>query len=148
MARQSVKRGERAKARTSRLALAGQAAAVVAIMALGVWAFQRGGYFRPIFLTADQVAERLPLDLPERLRGLIRVPGVEVGQSYRDQDFGIAIDRAGQPGSVQFLRPNEAQPAPPTAATDSAVAQIRRWRFVPYRGKDGPAMRGSRPPSR
>jgi hypothetical protein len=120
------------------LAVAAQVTAAVVILALGWWAFQRGGYFRPISFPSDQVYEHLPTDRPERLKALVRVPGVEADHQYLEQDFGIVIDRAGRPGTVKFLPSTDSQPVPPPAVVDSAVGQIRTWRFVPFQGQDGP----------
>ena len=137
MRRQATRRGGRGKAGMSRLAVAAQVTAAVVILAVGWWIFQRGGYFRPISFPSDQVYEHLPTDQPGRLRGLIRVPGVEVDHQYFEQNFGIVIDRAGRPGTVKFLPSSDSQPVPPPMI-DSAVAQIRTWRFVPFQEKDGP----------
>jgi len=132
MTRQATRRGQRNTAKASRRTVAAQVAAVAVILGLGLWAFHRGGYLRPVFLPRDQVSARLPTDRPERLKGLIRVPGVEVDHPFTGQNFGIAIDRAGQPGIVKFLPSTDPQLVPPPAATDSAIAQIRTWRFAPF----------------
>src|SRR6201991_2416143 len=113
MRRQALRRGERAKAGMSRLTVGLQVMAAVVILVLGWWGFQRGGYFRPISFPADQVYEHLPADQPERLKGLIRVPGADVDHRYWDQNFGIVIDRAGHSGTVKFLPSADSQPAPP-----------------------------------
>src|ERR1700744_5902849 len=88
-----------------------EVAVVLAVLGLAVWFFQPGGYFRPIRFSDDQAYEHLPTGRRGRLEGVIRVPGVaEVGQSYRDQRFGIMIDRTGHPGLVKYLPSADGHP--------------------------------------
>jgi len=121
----------------SRLAVAAQVTAAVVILALGWWGFQRGGYFRPISFPSDQVHEHLPTDQPERLKSLIRVPGADVDHPYFPA-FGIVVDRDGRPGSVELIPANDPRQGPPPAMVDSAIAQIRTWRFVPFEANGHP----------
>jgi len=131
MTRQATRRGERAKTGTPYLWLV-QVAVAVAILGLGWWGFQPGGYLRPISFPNDQAYPHLPADQPERLKTLIRVPGVDADRQYREQQFEIAIDPAGRPTRVKFHPSADPQLVPPPAVTDSAIAQIRSWRFVPF----------------
>jgi hypothetical protein len=105
----------------------------VAILALAVWFFQPGGYFRPINFPDEQVREHLPTDRPERLSELVRVDGVaDTDHLYRRQRFGIVIDRIGHPSLVKYLPSTEPEQVPPPAVTDSAIGQIRTWTFAPF----------------
>ena len=137
MTQRTVRRGGRTTVGTPRQVVAAQVAVVVAILALGWWGFQRGGYFRPMTFPRDQVHEHLPTDQPVRLKGLIRVPGADTEHPY-SPDFGIVIDRTGRPSLVKFLPPTDPQLAPPPAMIESATAQIQTWRFVPFQTKGRP----------
>ena len=124
-------------AKTPRWAVAMQVTVVVAIVGLGIWALQPGGYVRPVGVPDDQVYDHLPNDRPERLRTLVRLPEiVPAGGQFRNQTFEIAIDPAGRPVTVKYTpSPGE---TPPPAVTDAAIAQIRTWQFVPFQLKGKP----------
>ena len=124
-------------AKTPRWAVAAQVAVVVAIVGLGIWALQPGGYVRPVAVPDDQVFDHLPKDRPERLKMLIRLPQIApTGGQFRHQTFEIAIDPAGRPVTVKYTpSPDE---MPPPTVTDAAIAQIRTWQFVPFQVKGRP----------
>lgn len=111
---------------------------MLAILAITAYVLRPGGYFRPVTIARDPFYSLEPLDQPERLKWLIRVPGVEVGQPFWDQEFKVVIDVNGHPVSVSHLPSHPNIPAlnAPTAIIDAAVAQIRAWRFTSVR-KDG-----------
>jgi hypothetical protein len=69
---------------------------------------------------------------PDRLKTLIRLPGVDVDHQYFAQDFEIAVDPDGRPATVKYRPPSAPEMAAPPAVTDAAIAEIRTWRFVPF----------------
>jgi hypothetical protein len=124
-------------AKTPRWAVAAPVTVAAAIVALGIWALQPGGYVRPIGFSQDQGVAHLPADRPGRLKTLIRLPEVaDIGHQYWEQNFDIAIDPAGHPITVKYLSSPD-RPAPPATA-DAAIAQIRTWQFVPLQAKGHP----------
>jgi len=125
-------------AKTPRWAVAAQVAVGVAIVALGAWALQPGGYVRPVGVPREQVSEHLPKDRPERLRGLIRLPGIESDHIYYDQNFEITVDPSGHPKTVRYRAPVASEAVAPPAIAEAAVAGIRTWRFIPFQVKGRP----------
>jgi hypothetical protein len=123
-------------AKQPRLAVAAQVTVAVAIVALGIWALQPGGYVRPIGFSHDQGFAHLPADRPQRLKTLIRLPGVESDHIYYDQDFEITVDPAGHPVTVEYRAPTIPEAVAPPAVADAAIAQIRTWSFAPFQAED------------
>lgn len=119
-------------AKAPRLAVAAQATVAMVVLGLGLWALQPGGYVRPIPIPGDQIFEHLPKDRPERLKTLIRLPEItDADHQFHDRQFEITIDPAGRPVTVKYV-PSLGQ-APPSAVADAAIAQIRTWRFMPFK---------------
>jgi len=125
-------------AKTPRRVVAAQAAVAVAIVGLGVWALQPGGYVRPVAFTRDEGAAHLPADQPQRLRMLIRLPGIDAGHLYYDQGFKITVDPAGRPVTVTYQAPATPERAAEPAIADAAIDQLRTWRFVPFEAEGKP----------
>lgn len=124
-------------AKSPRLAVAAQVTVAVAIVGLGLWGLQPGGYVRPIGFPRDQASDHLPEDQPQRLKGLIRLPEiVDDDHKFWDQDFEITIDPTGRPETVKHAV--SSGPQAPATIAEAAIAQIRTWKFVPFQAEGRP----------